>query len=162
MLYSELIRESITYSTSVPEFELRYSGKDMTCGQVWCPTLRICTLYLTHQSAHTAQWEVNTHSSRVSPQSWYWGWKRALFTPASTYNPWRYRDSNPQPLGYKSNSLTIRERLPDLDRSEIQIWMQNQNESEIQLYIQFHVRIQLHIKFVWLEIEIEIIYLQSL
>ncbi len=45
-----------------------------------------------------------------TPQSWYWGWReRWLFTP---YNPCRTWDSNPQPLDYKSNSLTIRPRLP--------------------------------------------------
>ncbi len=50
--------------------------------------------------------------SRVSPQSWYWGWReRWLFTPP-TYNPCRTWDSNPRPSGYKSNSLSIRPRLP--------------------------------------------------
>ncbi len=33
------------------------------------------------------------------------------FTPP-TYNPCQYRDSNPRPLGYKSDSLTIRSWLP--------------------------------------------------
>ncbi len=47
-----------------------------------------------------------------APQLWYWGWReRCTFTPP-TYNPCRYRDSNPQPLGYESDSLTIRPRLP--------------------------------------------------
>ncbi len=46
-----------------------------------------------------------------TPQSWYWGWRaRCTFTP-SAYNPWT-GDSNPQPLDYKSDSLTIRPRLP--------------------------------------------------
>ncbi len=112
----------------------------MTCGQVWCPLLGICALHLTHPSAHTQQWEVNKHThthcehtpgavgsqccgareavggsvpcSRVSPQSWYWGWReRWTFTPP-TYNPCRTRDSNPQPSGYKSDSLSIRPWLP--------------------------------------------------
>ncbi len=38
-------------------------GKDVMCGQVWWPILRICTLHLTHPSAHTQQWVVNkTHT----------------------------------------------------------------------------------------------------
>ncbi len=50
--------------------------------------------------------------SRVSPQSWYWRWRECwLFTPP-TYNPCRTWDSNPQPSGYKSDSLSIRPRLP--------------------------------------------------
>ncbi len=50
--------------------------------------------------------------SMVSPQSWYWRRReRWLFTPP-TYNPCRTWDSNPQLLGYKSNSLSIRPRLP--------------------------------------------------
>ncbi len=50
--------------------------------------------------------------SRVSPQSWYWRWRKCwLFTPP-TYNPCRTWDSNPQPSGYKSDSLSIRPRLP--------------------------------------------------
>ncbi len=76
----------------------------MTCGQKWWPILGICALHLTHPSAHTHT--VNTHRSsgqpyccgarvtiggsvscsRVSPQSWYWRWKRALvFTPKSKW-----------------------------------------------------------------------------
>ncbi len=44
--------------------------------------------------------------SRVSPQSWYWGWReRWTFTPP-THNP-----TNPQPSGYKSDSLSIRPRI---------------------------------------------------
>ncbi len=50
--------------------------------------------------------------SRVSSQSWYWGWiERWTFAP-STYNPCRTWDLNPQPLGYKSDSLSIRPRPP--------------------------------------------------
>ncbi len=52
--------------------------------------------------------------STVSPQSWYWGWReRWTYTPP-TYNPCWTWDSNPQPLGYKPNSLSIRARLPQL------------------------------------------------
>ncbi len=101
----------------------------------------MCALHLTHPSAHTQQWVVNKHThthththtpgavgsqccgargavgglvpcSRVSPQLWYWGWRnRWTFTPP-TYNPCRTWDSNLQPSGYKSDSLTIRPPLP--------------------------------------------------
>ncbi len=88
------------------------TGQDVTCGQVWCPILGICALHLTHPSAHTHSSEkwTNTHThgavgsqccgaqgavgglvpcSRVSPQSWYWGWRESCtFTPP-TYNPCR-------------------------------------------------------------------------
>ncbi len=65
-------------------------GKHVTCGQVWCPLLGICALHFTHPNEHTQQWVANTHThthmeqwglvpcSRVSPQMWYWGWKKAL------------------------------------------------------------------------------------
>ncbi len=53
--------------------------------------------------------------STVSPQSWYWRWReRCTFTPP-TYNPCWTWDSNSQPLGYESDSLTIRPRLPLYD-----------------------------------------------
>ncbi len=49
-----------------------------------------------------------------APQSWYWGWReRSTFTPP-TYNSCRTWDSNSQPLGYESNPLTIRPRLPQV------------------------------------------------
>ncbi len=38
--------------------------------------------------------------------------ERVLVIHSLTNNPCRTRDSNPQPLDYKSNSLTIRPRLP--------------------------------------------------
>ncbi len=57
--------------------------------------------------------------SRVSPQSWYWRWREhLLFTPPSD-NPCRTWESNLQPLGYKSNSLTIRPRLPHMEVTEL-------------------------------------------
>ncbi len=46
-----------------------------------------------------------------APQSWYWG-ERALCIHSPTYNSCRTWDSNSQPLGYESDSLTIRPRLP--------------------------------------------------
>ncbi len=101
-------------------------GKDVMCGQVWCSILGICALHLTHPSANTL-WTTSAaapgeqlgvrclaQGSRLSPQSWYWGWReRWTFIPP-TYNPCRTWDSNPQPSGYKSDSLTIRPRLPHL------------------------------------------------
>ncbi len=50
--------------------------------------------------------------SRVSPQSWYWRWREHLLFTPPTDIPCRTWESNLQPLGYKSNSLTIRPRLP--------------------------------------------------
>ncbi len=103
------------------------SESDVTCGQVWLPILRICSLQLTHpKCTHTA---VNTHTHhehtpRVvgshlccgargavggsvpcsrAPQLWYW-----RCTPCRTWG------SNSQPLGYESDSLTISPRLPHL------------------------------------------------
>ncbi len=115
----------------------RLSESDVTYGQVWWPILGICALQLTHPTCtHTA---VNTHThrehtpgavgshlccgargavggslpcSRVSPQSWYWGWREhCTFTPPTYNSCWTW-DSNSQPLDYESDSLTIRPQLP--------------------------------------------------
>ncbi len=103
--------------------------REVVCGQVWWPILGICPLHLTHPSAHSQQWTHTWSSgqpycsargavggsvpcSRVSPQSWYWRWREHLLFTPPTYNPCRTWESNRQPLGYKSNSLTIRPRLP--------------------------------------------------
>ncbi len=82
---------------------------------MWVTILGICALHLTHPSAHTpgAQGAAggSVPCSRVSPQSWYWGWRECwLFTPP-TYNPCQTWDSNPRPSGYKSIALSIRPRL---------------------------------------------------
>ncbi len=104
-------------------------GGEVVCGQVWWPILGICPLHLTHPSAHSQQWTHTRSSgqpccgargavggsvpcSRVSPQSWYWRWREHLLFIPPTDNPCRTWESNLQPLGYKSNSLTIRPRLP--------------------------------------------------
>ncbi len=47
-----------------------------------------------------------------APQSWYWRWKRALYIHSPHLQFLLAWDSNPQPLGYESNFLTIRPRLP--------------------------------------------------
>ncbi len=106
----------------------REKEREVVCGQVWWPILGICPLHLTHPSAHSQQWTHTWSSgqpycgargavggsvpcSRVSPQSWYWRWREHLLFTPPTYNPCRTWESNRQPLGYKSNSLTIRPRL---------------------------------------------------
>ncbi len=110
-------------------FMLWKRKREVVCGQVWWPILGICALHLTHPSAHTQQWTHTRSSgqpfcgaqgavggsvpcSRVSPQSWYWRWREHLLFTPPTDNPCRTWESNLQPLGYKSNSLTIRPRLP--------------------------------------------------
>ncbi len=94
---------------------------------------KVCT-HTTHTHTHTHTHNTHTTLSRSSghpfcfccgtwgavggslpcsraPQSWYWGWrKHCTFTPP-TYNSCRTWDSNLQ-LGYESDSLIIRPRLP--------------------------------------------------
>ncbi len=50
--------------------------------------------------------------SRVSSQSWYSRWRESWILTPPTDNSCRTWDSNPRPSGYKSDSLTIRPRLP--------------------------------------------------
>ncbi len=116
--------------------QIFYSESDVTSDQGWQSILGICALHLFHpKCTHTG---VNTHTpwthTRSSvqpflcscargavggsvpcsraPQSWYWGWReRCTFTPP-TYNSCRTWDWNSRPLGYESDSLTIRPRLP--------------------------------------------------
>ncbi len=38
--------------------------------QVWWPILEISPLHLTHPSAHTQQWVVNTHTVNTHPEQW--------------------------------------------------------------------------------------------
>ncbi len=47
-----------------------------------------------------------------APQSWYWRWRECCSFTIPTFNPCWTWDSNPQPLDYKTDSLTIRPRLP--------------------------------------------------
>ncbi len=50
--------------------------------------------------------------SRVSPQSWYWGWRECcIFTPPPTYNSCR-PETRTHNLSIMSPTLTIRPRLP--------------------------------------------------
>ncbi len=99
-------------------------------------TRNLCSAFNPSKCTHTA---VNTHTPwthtrssgqpmlqhpgsswgfgallRVSLQSWYWRRRECwLFTPP-TDNSCRTWDSNPRPLGYKSDSLSIRPRLPQV------------------------------------------------
>ncbi len=141
--------------------------REVVCGQVWWPILGICPLHLTHPSAHSQQWTHTRSSgqpycgargavggsvpcSRVSPQSWYWRWREHLLFTPPTDNPCRTWESNLQPLGYKSNSLTIGPRLPpndDLRRwllmekpyTYIQTWVWTHSE-RIGLYLSYLYR----------------------
>ncbi len=107
------------------------SGFKVMWGQVWWPILRIGVLHLTHQEhTHTHTHTVNTH-----PEQWagicaepkqLWvrclaqghlshgieGGEGAVHSLPPTYNSCQTGDSNPQPSGYKSDSLSIRPRLP--------------------------------------------------
>ncbi len=91
-----------------------------------------CTL--TAVNTHPEQWAAMLRRpgsswgigpcSRVSPQSWYWRWREHLLFTPPTDNPCRTWESNLQPLGYKSNSLTIRPRLPRIYSTYICIYIQ--------------------------------------
>ncbi len=110
---------------------------DVTCGHVWWPILGISALHLSHlKCTHTA---VNTHTHtpwthtrssglpfmlRRPGSSWGFGAllkdtsvvvlkeERALYIHSPHLQFLSAWDSNPQPLDYESNSLTIRPRLP--------------------------------------------------
>ncbi len=58
-----------------------------------------------------------------SPQSWYWGWRECCSFTIPTFNPCRTWDSNPQPLDYKSDSLTIRPQLPPIRPRLPRAWL---------------------------------------
>ncbi len=106
------------------------SESDVTYGQVWWPILGICALHLTHpKCTHTQQW-THTRSSRQPlmlrrpGSSWGFGAllkgtsvvvlkvERALYIHSPHLQFLPARDSNSQPLGYESDSLTIRPQLP--------------------------------------------------
>ncbi len=112
---------------------------EVTWGQVWCPILGIWALHLTHpKCTHTA---VNTH-----PEQWaaifaaalgeqlgvrclaqgqlsrgIEGGESAVHSPppTPTYNPSRIETRTGKPLGYESDSLTIRPRLLKLKREKL-------------------------------------------
>ncbi len=121
----------------------------VTCGQVWWPILEMCTLLLTHPSAHTEQWtHTHTHTPWTHIQ---WaanasapgeqlgvrclaqghlsrgveGGEREcwLFTPP-TDNSCQIWDSNPQPSSYKSDSLSNKPRLPLMAQIPVIWWAQ--------------------------------------
>ncbi len=64
-----------------------------------------------HTHCEHAPGAVGSHCSRA-PQSWYWRWRECCSFTIPTFNSCQTWDSNPQPLDYKSDSLTIRPRLP--------------------------------------------------
>ncbi len=112
---------------------------DWTYDQVWWPTLGICALHLSHpKCTHTA---VNTHTpwthTRSSGQPFMlrrpgssWGFgallkgtsvvvlrvERELYIHSPHLQFLPAQDSNSQPFDYKSDSLTIRPRLPQSNR----------------------------------------------
>ncbi len=141
---------------------LKEREREVVCGQVWWPILGICPLHLTHPSAHSQQWTHTRSSgqpccgargafgglvpcSRVSPQSWYWGWREHLLFTPPTDNPCRTWDSNLQPLGYKSNSLTIRPRLPLKMNQCMKCQLQQKNRITINIHSTLYIRIYIYI-----------------
>ncbi len=100
----------LSHRSEVKWSEVKWS--EVTCGQVWRPILGICALHLTHPSARTHTPWTHTRSSgqpyccgargavggsvpcsRVSLQSWYWGWRERKYSiPAGpetrTHNLW--------------------------------------------------------------------------
>ncbi len=110
------------------------SESDVTYGQVWWPILGICAFNPSKVHTHSSE---HTHTVNKHPEQWAaiyvaapgssWGVRclaqghlsrgieggeRALYIHSPTYNSCRTWDSNPRPLGYESDSLTIRPRLP--------------------------------------------------
>ncbi len=67
-----------------------------------------------------------------APQSWYWRWRECCSFTVPTFNPCRTWDLNPQPLDYKSDSLTNRPRLPVA-------WACLMLKPSIAIYIYFHL-----------------------
>ncbi len=108
----------------------------MTCGQVWRPSAfnpSKCTHTVVSSEQTNTHTHTHTHSVNTHPEQWAanaaapgnsWGFGALLKDLTSvmvlrwrerwtsTYNPCWTGDPNPQPLGYKSDSLSIRPRLP--------------------------------------------------
>ncbi len=86
------------------------------CSDVWRPILGICALHLTHPSAHTHTHREHTPGAvgaLLKGLTSDGDIKRWLFTPPPlTILAGPDWDLNPQPSGYKSDSLSIRPRLP--------------------------------------------------
>ncbi len=104
--------------------------------QVWWPILEIGPLHLTHPSAHTQQWVVNTHTVNTHPEQWaaiapapgeqlgvrclaqghlshgIEGGESAVHSQSPPSIPAGPEIRTYNLLDYKSDSLTIRPRLP--------------------------------------------------
>ncbi len=101
-------------------------------------TRNLCSAFNPSKCTHTAVSSEQTHTVNTHPEQWAAIYaaapgeqlgvqclaqghlsrgidggerERCTFTPP-TYNPCQTWDSNPQPLGYKSDSLSFRPRLP--------------------------------------------------
>ncbi len=93
----------VRFQISTSHISFLKGEREVVCGQVWWPILRICALHLTHPSVHTHSSEHTPGAvgsqccgargavggsvpcSRDSPQSWYWRRREYwLFTPPPT------------------------------------------------------------------------------
>ncbi len=81
-----------------------YISLNVCCNEVkWKWRMATHTQNLvSHMAPRGEQLGVRSLAQGSSPQSWYWGGKRALVIHSPTW------DSIPQPSGYKYDSLTIR------------------------------------------------------
>ncbi len=83
-------RGSHYYTLNITILHIRlFESESETCGQVWWPILRICSLHLTHPSAHTHTHTVNAHPGellgvRCLAQGIVGGRERWTFTPPPT------------------------------------------------------------------------------
>jgi len=67
-------------------------------------------------------------------KSLYWWRRESWSSPPPTYNPYRTWDSNPQPLCYESDSLTIRPQLPQklfCIQNKTSCWLGNGPEDDL-------------------------------
>ncbi len=95
---------------------IRINKVKVMCGQVWCPihtwefVLCIYPSKCTHLTHTAVSSEQTTHSECERDLILF----VVLSVEESTVDPCRYRDSNLQPWGYNSDSLTIKPRLPHM------------------------------------------------
>ncbi len=107
---------------------------EVTCGQVWWPILGICALHLTHPKCTHTRSSGQPFMLRRPGSSWGSG---ALFKGTSVVVLWVKRalyiqsphlqyllDLRLEPSGYKSDSLTIRPRLPFNSNWSMFVWFE--------------------------------------